>query len=68
MFDYNRIMVWLNDNVIPKEIQDKMNEVEYKNYDLSYIKSNYRMLCKYPREQQSVEDIFEGVDTDAMIF
>ena len=62
MFDYNRIMVWLNDNVIPPEIQNKMNEVEYKEYDLSYIKSNYRMLCKHQPEKQSVESIFEGVE------
>lgn len=61
MFDYNKTLVWLNEMTLPKEIQDTMASVEYKKYDLSYIKSNYKMLCKYEVEQQSVEDLFNDM-------
>jgi len=63
MFDYNKILVWLNDEVIPQEIQDKMNAIEYKKYDLSFIKNNYKMLCKL-KSETNIESIFDGVETD----
>lgn len=62
MFDYNKILVWLNETIIPQELQDVMNAVEYKNYDLSYIKSNYKVLVALEKKSENVEEIFEGVD------
>ena len=62
MFDYNKILVWLDDAVIPKELQDAMNAVEYKKYELSNIKSNYKVLVKHEKQQINVEDIFKGAD------
>ena len=58
MFDYNIKLVWLNEKTLPQEIQDTMNEVEYHKYDLSYIKSNYKMLCKSQEQTQTIADIF----------
>ena len=59
MFDYNRKLVWLHETVIPQEIQEKMQAVEYKKYDLSYIKSNYKVLCKLAKQEANVEELFE---------
>ena len=61
MFDYNKVLVWLNEKTIPQYIQDKMNEVEYKKYDLSYIRSNYKMLCKLEAQERSIDDIFSDI-------
>lgn len=61
MFDYNKVLVWLNEKTIPQYIQDKMNEVEYKKYDLSYIRSNYKMLCKLEAQEKSIDDIFSDI-------
>jgi 5'-3' exonuclease len=58
MFDYNIKLVWLNEKILPQEIQDTMNEVEYRKYDLSYIKSNYKMLCKSQEQSTTIEDLF----------
>lgn len=61
MFEYNKVLVWLNEKTIPQYIQDKMNEVEYKKYDLSYIRSNYKMLCKLEAQEKSIDDIFSDI-------
>lgn len=67
MFDYNRKLVWLSDKTIPQEIQDKMNEVEYKKCDLSYIRSNYKVLCKsQEKDSNRIENIFDNVSFDNM--
>jgi 5'-3' exonuclease len=58
MFDYNIKLVWLNEKTLPQEIQDTMNDVEYRKYDLSYIKSNYKMLCKSQEPTTTIEDLF----------
>lgn len=64
MFDYNMILVWLNERVIPKHIIERMSQVEYKKFDLSYIKSNYKMLCKLDKQEQSIEDIFDSSEIE----
>lgn len=61
MLEYNTILVYLNESTIPREIQEKMNSVEYKKADLSYIKSNYKVLCKLQKHNDNIEDIFEGI-------
>jgi hypothetical protein len=35
MFDYNTKLVWLDEKIIPETIIYSMNEVDYKEYDLS---------------------------------
>lgn len=59
MIDYNIKLVWLHESVIPETIIMYMNQIEYKNIDLSTIKSNYRTLCKQNIE---IEDIFNSIE------
>lgn len=59
MFDYNRVLVWLNEKTIPEDIQQVMDSVEYKKFDISYIKSNYRALAKLQKGETSIESIFD---------
>lgn len=61
MLDYNMKLVYLNESAIPEKVQDIMNSVEYKKPDLSYIKGNYKVLCKLQKRQENIEDIFEGI-------
>lgn len=61
MFEYNRTLVLLDSSVIPQEYQKKMESVEYKKYDLSYIKSNYKILMSKKPQETSIEDIFESI-------
>lgn len=58
MIDYNIKLVWLNEKTIPETLIMYMNQIEYKNIDLSTIKSNYRTLCKQNIE---IEDIFNSI-------
>ena len=58
MFDYNIKLVWLNESVIPETIVMYMNQLEYDTVDISYIKSNFKTLCK---KNNSIEDIFESI-------
>ena len=58
MFDYNIKLVWLNETVIPETIIIYMNQLEYNVTDVSYIKSNFKTLCK---KDTSIEDIFESI-------
>lgn len=59
MIEYNIKLVWLNEAVIPETIIMYMNQLEYNNVDLSFIRSNYRTLCKADKE---IEDIFESIE------
>lgn len=58
MFDYNTKLVWLNEQVIPETIIHSMNEYDYKEYDLSYIRNNFKVLLK---RDNIIENIFEGI-------
>jgi hypothetical protein len=57
MIRYNIKLVWLNEKVIPETLLITMNQQEYKQYEISYIKSNYKMLIG---EDNSIKDLFEG--------
>ena len=61
MLDDNMKLVYLNESTSPEKVQETMNEVEYKKPDLSYIKGNYKVLCKLQKRQENIEDIFEGI-------
>ena len=58
MFDYNVKLVWLNESVIPETIVMYMNQLDYNVADISYIKSNFRTMCK---RNTTIEDIFESI-------
>lgn len=58
MIDYNIKLVWLNEAIIPETIIMYMNQLEYNNIDVNYIKSNYKTLCK---KDTTIEDIFESI-------
>lgn len=57
---YNIRMVWLNSKAMPKKILEAMGKVTYNNFDLSYIKTNYR--CLVPEDTSEIERLFEGID------
>ena len=59
MFDYNIKLVWLHESVIPETIVMYMNQLEYSVTDVTYIKSNFRTLCK---QNTVVEDIFDSIE------
>ena len=58
MIDYNIKLVWLHEDVIPETIVMYMNQCDYKVIDISYIKSNYKVMCK---KNDDVEQIFESL-------
>ena len=58
MFDYNTKLVWLNENIIPDTIIQFMNQLEYKKIDISYLKSNYKVLVK---GDDMIEDLFNSI-------
>lgn len=57
MIKYNIKLVWLHESVIPEPLLISMNQQEYKEYDLNYIKSNYKTLIG---EDNSIKNLFEG--------
>jgi 5'-3' exonuclease len=61
LFDYNTKLVYLNDTIYPQEILDIMNNIEYKKFDLSYIKNNYKILASSENETKPIEDIFDSL-------
>lgn len=58
MIDYNTKLVWLNENTIPDTIIQFMNQQEYKKIDISYLRSNYKVLV---RDNSGIEDLFESI-------
>lgn len=58
MIRYNIKLVWLNEYVIPDTIIQLMNQQEYKKFDISYIKSNYKVLVG---SNSTVEDLFNSI-------
>lgn len=55
---YNVRMVWLNNRVIPQDIQQIMAESEYKLFDIDYLRTNYRSIL--PEDTSEIEMLFEG--------
>jgi TusA-related sulfurtransferase len=58
MIDYNTKLVWLNEKSIPDTIIQFMNQQEYKLIDISYLRSNYKVLVK---ENNMIQNLFEGI-------
>jgi hypothetical protein len=58
MMDYNIRLVWLNEDVIPDTVVMYMNQCEYGVADISYIKSNYKVLCK---RNNKIEQLFDSI-------
>ena len=55
MIRYNIKLVWLHENVIPETLLISMNQQEYKEYDVSYIRSNFRVLLD---DDNYIKDLF----------
>ena len=60
MIDYNIKLVWLNEKVIPETCILAMNNVDYKSYDIDYIRSNYKVLCGN-EEESEISKLFETI-------
>jgi 5'-3' exonuclease len=58
MIKYNIRLVWLNEYSIPDTIIQLMNQQEYKKFDISYIKSNYRVLVG---SDNMIENLFNSI-------
>jgi len=58
MIDYNIKLVWLNEEVIPDTIVSVMNNQEYKQADIDYLRGSYKVLCD---EDKNIMEIFNGI-------
>ena len=58
MIEYNRKLVWLNEEVIPDTAIQAMNQQEYKEFDVPYIRNNYKALLK---SNDDIQSLFEGI-------
>lgn len=63
MFEYNKKLVWLNENIIPENIQAKMCELEYKQYDVDYIRNNASVLAV---QNDLISGLFDGIENNGM--
>lgn len=59
MLKYNTELVWLNESRIPKDIKEGMNGYEYKLYDLSYIRDNFKILVG--EDDNEIQNIFDSI-------
>ena len=59
MIEYNIKLVWLHESVIPETITMYMNQIDYKNYDLNYIRSNFKVMLD--DNDDVIKNIFEGL-------
>jgi 5'-3' exonuclease len=60
MIEYNKKLVWLNEQIIPDTIVLYMNQCEYKLFDINYMRSNFKVLCDNT-VNTNIEDIFESI-------
>ena len=60
MINYNIKLVWLNESVIPETCILAMNNVEYNDYDVDYIRSNYKVICG-DRKEDEIMSIFDSI-------
>lgn len=58
MIEYNTKLVWLHDSTIPRDVIDNMDNQEYKLYDISYLKSNYKVLVN---NDIDIENLFNSI-------
>lgn len=60
---YNIQMICLDERFFPEDIVKKMNECEYKSFDINYIKSNYMSLVTTASRDEMINDLFEGINS-----
>lgn len=58
MLKYNIKLVWLHESVIPDTIIQLMNQQEYKQFDISYLRSNYKILVG---EDNDIQTLFDSI-------
>jgi hypothetical protein len=66
MINYNIKLVWLNESVIPETCLVAMNNVEYNDYNVDYIRSNYKVLCG-DRKEDEIMKLFDSICQDPII-
>jgi len=59
MINYNLKLVWLNEAVIPETIVSVMNNQEYKQIDVDYLRGSYTVLLD--DKERHIQEIFEGI-------
>ena len=60
MIEYNIKLVWLNESVIPETYILAMNNVEHNDYNVDYIRSNYKVICGN-RNEDEIMKLFESI-------
>lgn len=58
MIEYNVKLVWLNEKVIPDTVVDIMNQHDYKQFDVNYIRGSYRVLLD---ESNDISEVFDNI-------
>lgn len=58
MLKYNTKLVWLNEDIIPEDIQNSMSKNDYKEFNVDDIRHNYKVLLK---EDEDILNIFEEI-------
>ena len=66
VFDYNTRLVMLDESVYNQEELNRMRASEYKEFDLSYLKNNYKILS--PKQLASQAELFDVEDDFFNIF
>lgn len=56
MIDYNIKLVWLHESTIPDTIVQLMNQQEYKQFEVPYLRSNYKVLIGQDNDIQTLFD------------
>ena len=65
LFDYNRKLVWLNETQIPKDLQEKMDSLEYKVININDVKNNYKVLLP-SYLQGDAQKVFESLEDETL--
>ena len=56
MLKYNTKLVWLHEDVIPDTAIIAMNQQEYKQFEVPYLRSNYKVLIGQDNDIQTLFD------------
>ena len=65
LFDYNKKLVWLDESQIPKDLQAKMDELEYKTIDINDIKNNYKVLAPAYMKGDA-KNVYESISSEKL--
>lgn len=60
MIVFNTRVVWLHSRTIPRQQKEEMYKCEYKQFDISEIRNNYKILGPKTEEDNIIEKLFES--------